>query len=297
MASNSCFYRTIKVPLEVITPISTGFTFPESADYALEQYSGAIALFGTIVKASASSAAVLENIRTPGNYDGGTRMSLLKLFRRCVSLICDTENTKKIAKISTKTIVDNYGHTFKPITALKAQFASLTDAQRYALAGMLAENDSRGQSGYMLTGMFFDWFEATFSGSYSISGPRGAGKDIQLSSVYPKFQGSFPCDFVVTDIQSKKVVAVGFARYDSTRGGAQSDDRTGGNANKVDKARAFCAETGGKIKIIFLSDGPGLVHSDTWEEACILDGNWDDNVRCTTLKLSPARITADWLSA
>lgn len=297
MPSNSCFYRTIKVPLEVITPISTGLRFPESADFALEQYSGAITLFGTIVKASASSAAVLQNIRTPGNYCGETRMSLLKLFRRCVSLICDTENTKKITKISTRTIVENYGHDFKAIELLKAQFNSLSDAQRYALAAMLAENDSRGQSGYMLTGMFFDWFEATFSGLYSIKGPRGAGKDIELSSVYPKFQGSFPCDFVVTHVKSNKVVAVGFARYDSTRGGAQSDDRTGGNANKVDKAKAFCAETGEKIKIIFLSDGPGLVHGDTWEEACILDGLWDGNVRCTTLKLSQERITANWLSS
>lgn len=74
-----------------------------------------------------------------------------------------------------------------------------------------------------------------------------------------------------------------------------SDDRTGGNANKVDKAKSFFAATGEKFKIVYLADGPGLCHKDTWQEACTLDGEWDDNVRVTTLKLAPARITTDWL--
>lgn len=297
MQNSLPFFRSIKTPLEVITPIATGMTFPESADLALELYSADIDLFVGIVAQSDSSAAVLKHIRTPGHYDSDTRMSLLKLFRRCVSLVCDTENTKKITKISTDTIVENYGNTFKPIAALKQQFSSLSIAQRYAIAALLSENDGRGQSGYVLTGHFFDWFETTFGGLFSIRGPRGAGKDIELSTVYPLFKGSYPCDFVVTDLQSDKVVAVGFARYDSTRGGSQSDDRTGGNSNKVEKAKAFFSKTGEKFKIVFLADGPGLGHKDTWEEACTLDGEWDDNVRVTTLKLASTRITADWLSS
>ena len=57
--------------------------------------------------------------------------------------------------------------------------------------------------------------------------------------MYPDFKGSFPCDFVIKRFGDAEVLAVGFARYDSTRGGAQSDDRTGGNANKVEKAKTF----------------------------------------------------------
>ena len=50
--------------------------------------------------------------------------------------------------------------------------------------------------------------------------------------------------------------AVGFARYDSTRGGAQSDDRTGGNTSKVYAIRDFCNDAQREIRVIFLADGP-----------------------------------------
>ena len=295
MPVSASYLRKIVDPHEVITPISTGMTFPESLKAALTTYSDDIKRFQDLVKGSSSSADLLDKVRTPSAFDSDTRMSLLKLFRRCVSLVCDTENTKKITKISTKSIVDNYGHTFKPIGTLKIQFAQLTSAQVAALAALLSENDNRGQSGYSLTGHFFAWFEDTFKSKFTIEGPRGAGKDIELNSVFPEFKGSYPCDFVIRQVSTKKPLAVGFARYDSTRGGSQSDDRTGGNANKVDKAKAFHTTTGKKFRIIFLADGPGLVHRDTWEEACTLDGDWNDNVRVTTLKLAPRRITEKWL--
>lgn len=291
------FFRDIKNPQEFVTAISTGLTFPESLNAAMSLYEKDILLFKGIVESSKSSAEVLERIRKPKEYSADTRMSLLKIFRRTVSLVCDTESTKKITKISTESIVKSYGDEFKPIKLLKLQFGAITKEQIAALAGLLAENDSRGQSGYSLTGLFFDWFEQSFENQYAIEGPRGAGKDIELRTIFPKFEGAYPCDFVITDIASKKVVAVGFARYDSTRGGSQSDDRTGGNANKIDKAREFHKATGDRFKIIFLADGPGLTHKDTWEEACAIDGCWDDAVRVTTLKLAPTRVTADWLAS
>ncbi|MBM7406898.1 hypothetical protein EDF69_002464 [Sphingomonas sp. JUb134] len=33
----------------------------------------------------------------------------------------------------------------------------------------------------------------------------------------------------------------------------------------------------------------------TWEEACNIDGEWDGNVRVTTLKLAKVRVTREWL--
>ena len=85
---------------------------------------------------------------------------------------------------------------------------------------------------------------------------------------------------------NNEIVAVGFSRYDSTRGGAQSDDRTGGNSLKVQKLKSYKICSGKIIKIIFLSDGPGLIHNDTWKETCMLADSWEDNVRVTTLKIS-----------
>ena len=237
---------------------------------------------------------MLEKIRTPRAYSAKTRMSMLKLFRRCVSLVCDTEMSKKVEKVPTRTLVDNYGHTFKPIEILRKQFNALTQDQITALAALLGEYDSRGKQGYSLTGEFFSWFEEAMEG-FSIEGPRGAGRDIELSTVFPDFTEKYPCDFIIRHEETKRVVAVGFARYDSTRGGAQSDDRTGGNSLKVEKARQYCERTGKAFKLLFVSDGPGLAHNDTWEEACTLDGQWDDRTRVATLSLASSRITPEWL--
>ena len=48
------------------------------------------------------------------------------------------------------------------------------------------------------------------------------------------------------------------------------------------------------IKVLFVSDGPGLAHRDTWEETLSLDESWDDNVRVTTLK-TLEEVTHNWL--
>jgi hypothetical protein len=288
------FLRTITDVSKIITPIDSTIRFPEILEVLIDKYSDAIETFCQLIRESDSSEDVLRKIRQ-ADRDADERMALLKMYRRCVSPVLDTETTKKIKKISTETLIEAYGMTFKPIAKLKSQFEDMSPEARFALAALIGEYDTRGQSGYELTGLFFDWFEEHFAGAYLIEGPRGAGRDIELSTIYPAFKGAFPCDFVVRRASDNEVVAIGFARYDSTRGGAQSDDRTGGNANKVEKAKAFDAVTPTKLKIIFLSDGPGLMHGDTWEEACQLDGQWDGRVRVVTLKLAAKRITPDWL--
>lgn len=288
------FLRTISDVSKIITPIDSTIRFPEVLDLLIEKYDNAIDVFCDLIRDSDTSADVLRKIRMP-ERDADERMALLKMYRRCVSPVLDTETTKKIKKIDNETLIEAYGETFKPIAKLKSQFGSLPKEYKYALAALVGEYDTRGQLGYQLTGAFFDWFESHFDGRYTIEGPRGAGRDVELSEIYPEYKGSFPCDFVIRRVSDKEVVAVGFARYDSTRGGAQSDDRTGGNANKVDKAKAFDKFTATRLKFIFLSDGPGLLHGDTWKEACDLDGQWDGRVRVATLKLAAERITPEWL--
>src|SRR5207248_3341189 len=130
----------------------------------------------------------------------------------------------------------------------------------------------------------------------TIEGPRGAGPDVELSTVIPGFRRTCPCDFVVRRCLDRSVVAVGFARYDSTRGGAQSDDRTGGNLGKVHMIREHCQRIRKPVRVLFLADGPGLAHGDTWREALNLDGIWGGNVRVTTLKLADQRVTLEWLT-
>lgn len=288
------FLANISDPHAVITPIESGLRFPEIMSVMRAKYEGSIREFAQLVITSASSAELLERIRNP-QIPGNRRMSLLKLFRRCVAGVLDTEMTKKITTVSTRSLVENYGSTFKPISKLKKQFRNLDDVFISVLAVAIGEYDNRGQQGYVLTGQFFDWFEAKFAGKLIIEGPRGAGRDVELCSVIPAFPGSCPCDFVIRDNSNLSVIAVGFARYDSTRGGAQSDDRTGGNSAKVYMIRDYCVPPILPLRIVFLAEGPGLAHRDTWSEAVKLDGSWNDNVRVTTLKLAERRITLKWL--
>lgn len=297
MEGAGSFLAGILNPTSVVTPIPNGVWFPESLEMAKGKYAADIALFIELVGDAHSSADLLERIRS-GDHGAKTRMSLLKLYRRCVSLILDTETTSKITKFKTEDLIRAYGSAFfKPIHTLKRQFNSPDPEIVACLAALLAENDFRGQQGYQLTEQFFDWFEAQFP-ELVIRGPRRAGRDVELRSIFPEYSGNFPCDFVIgRKGKGGNVLAIGFARYDSTRGGSQSDDRTSGNANKVGRAQAFCEATGHRFKMIFLADGPGLVHRDTWEEACALDDSWNGNVLVTTLKLAPRRITRDWLLA
>ena len=290
------FLQTISDVGKIITPIDSTVRFPEILEILIDKYDNSIDVFCKLIEDSNSSDEILEKIRTSG-WSADERMALLKMFRRCISPVLDTETTKKIKKISTSSLIETYGQTFKPIAKLKKQFLSMPKEYKYALAALIGEYDTRGQLGYQLTGAFFDWFEYRFPNHFLIEGPRGAGKDIELSEIFPDFNGAFPCDFVIRSIFTKKVLAIGFARYDSTRGGAQSDDRTGGNSNKVEKIKSFDKVCQTKIKLIFLSDGPGLMHRDTWEEACILDGQLDGRVRVVTLKLADERITKEWLES
>ena len=216
--SSASFLCTITDPHLVITAIESGLRFPEVIPVMCEKYEGAIRQFSELVSVSTSAGDLLDRIRTP-RIPGGQRMALLKIFRRCVSGVCDTEATKKIRTITTRSLVDNYGSSFKPITKIKEQFADLNEVFISVLSVSLGEYDKRGQQGYVLTGQFFDWFEEQFKDHLTIEGPRGAGRDVEISTVMPEFEGSCPCDFVIRECLDRRVVAVGFARYDSTRGG------------------------------------------------------------------------------
>lgn len=293
MNNNLSFLCSINNPESIITAINSSPTFPEFLKRRNDKYNDSIELFRTLVLQATSSAHLLYLIRD-NIFNAEQRMSLLKIFRRAVSPVIDTEKSKKI-RIPTSLFVENYGHTFKDIAMLKHQFYYLKDSEKCALAALLGEYDDRGKQGYILTDLFFAWFESRFANIFTIEGPRGAGNDIQLNTVFPDFKGNFPCDFIIRDARSAEVMAIGFARYDSTRGGSQSDDRTGGNNDKVLKGDAFKASYQKKFKTLFLSDGPGLTHKDTWEESCLLDGVSNDHVRVSTLKLADTRITEEWL--
>lgn len=289
---NGYLLSKVTDPLSVITAIDNKVKFPESTcAITIDYYINMVNFFRSLVFNVNSNYELLNMIRI--NSNSKDRITLLKIFRRVVSPILDTESSKKINTISTQSLINAYGESFKDFNLLRDQMKSITECEIKILANLLAEYDGRGASGYELTRLFFNWFVTKFP-FLKINGPIGAGKDIEFRDVFNDFHEKLPCDFVIYD-QNLNPIAVGFARYDSTRGGSQSDDRTSGNTLKVEKISGFCDQNGIDLKIIFLSDGPGLSHRDTWYETVQLDHRWGGRVRVTTLKTLDYVVTREWL--
>jgi len=153
----------------------------------------------------------------------------------------------------------------------------------------------RGKKGYDLTERFFTLFRSQFP-NIPISGPERAGKDILMSSIFRDYpRPNRPVDFVIHSADRSEVLAIGLARYDSDRGGAQEDDRTGGYKSCADEILSYAREHGLKTKLIFINDGPGLLLGSMWDDYAFLESSWPGKILVLTLRMVPVRLTSDWL--
>lgn len=221
------------------------------------------------------------------------RVQLCRVFRKYVSPETPVEMLK--VKSKAKAICEQFGKSFRAIQEVQAAFLSrpLPDE---ALCAVLWEYKSRGQKGYDLTERFFDLFRSHFP-DLSIKGPERAGKDIRMGEVFQKDYPNpdRPVDFVVYDKDEKNVVAIGLARYDSDRGGAQEDDRTGGYRNCANEILTYSRQQNLNTKLIFVNDGPGLLLGSMWNDYVALEESWPDKIKVVTLRMIRERITLDWL--
>jgi hypothetical protein len=227
---------------------------------------------------------------------GDIRIQLLRLFRKYVSPMTSVEMIKTRSK--TDRIIRDFGSTFRGLELVKTKLATrqLPDE---ALAAVLWEHHDRGTPGYVLTAHFFELFEQLYGTEYEIQGPREAGRDIALQEFLPKFHKQIPADFVITRRHDHKPLVIGFAHYDSDRGGSQEDDRTGGNQDKVEKIMAYASRRRVPLQVLFVNDGPGLLLGSMWDDYARLekDNIVDDELRVmvVTLKMVQARLTREWL--
>lgn len=269
--------------------LATGEYYPDILPEACELYKPVLVLFGQVVKRSESSTALFRNICEV--TETWMRIQLARVFRKYVSPALSVEMLKK--KSQAEEICDKFGREFRPIHEVQRAFSSRPVPDE-ALCALLWEYRERGKKGYDLTERFFGVIRGQLPG-YSIEGPERAGKDVLLGSVwadYPK--PDRPADFVIR--RGKNVVAVGFARYDSDRGGAQEDDRTGGYRDCANEILTFArrnALTG--LKVIFLNDGPGLLLGSMWSDYAALEASGKGRIRVVTLRMVPERLTREWL--
>ena len=272
-----------------LTVLETEF-YPDSLDVARPLYESVLKRFEELVNDSCTSPDLLRAIsREPAKI----RIQLQRIFRKYVSTGTPVEMLKRKSKL--EEIIRDFGAPFRPIEIVRQKIASRPRPDD-AIIALLYEYRDRGQKGYELTGLFFAWFAEKFGEDYTIIGPEGAGRDVMLDEVLTDYQYKTPADFLISKPDGTPL-AVGFARYDSDRGGAQEDDRTGGNRDKVTEIRAYAQLHGVPLKVIFLNDGPGLLLGSMWRDYAALEAYGQGDVLVSTLKILDDRLTREWLES
>ncbi|MEA3310646.1 MAG: bstEII [candidate division WOR-3 bacterium] len=268
--------------------LSTGEYYPDILEEACQLYKPVIVMFGQILKSSASSTEFFMKIA--GVENSWMRVQLARVFRKYVSPETPVEMLRRKSKA--QEICDRFGGKFRPIYEVQAAYNSRPIPDE-ALCAILWEYKDRGKKGYDLTERFFDIFQTHFP-NLEIKGPKRAGKDIRMGEVFKNYPNTNrPVDFVITENQ--EILAIGFSRYDSDRGGAQEDDRTGGYKNCADEILNYATQHNLRTKVIFVNDGPGLLLGSMWNDYASLENSWPGRIIVVTLRMVPERLNIEWL--
>lgn len=272
--------------------LANGEYYPDILEDACRLYQPILEMFGQLVKTSESSTRLflrISEVRQPW-----MRIQLARVFRKYVSPQTPVEMLKK--KTKAPEICDQFGKGFRPIQEVQIAFESRPMPDE-ALCAILWEYKDRGKKGYDLTERFFELFHSRFP-KLVIEGPKRAGQDVRMNTVFADYPNpQRPVDFVIFGADKEEVLAIGLARYDSDRGGAQEDDRTGGYQSCADEFLNYVAEHKLKTKIIFVNDGPGLLLGSMWNDYVKLENSWPGQIMVVTLRMLPERITLNWLCA
>ena len=268
--------------------LSSGEYYPDILQDACELYKPVLVLFGQLMKSSESSIRFFLDISEIA--DGWMRIQLARVFRKYVSPETPVEMLKK--KTKAREICEQFGQGFRPIQEVQKAFDSRPIPDE-ALCALLWEYKDRGKKGYDLTEKFFNLFRLNFS-DLEIIGPERAGRDILMKDVFDDYPNpNRPIDFVVKT--GETILAIGLARYDGDRGGAQEDDRTGGYSNCANEFLSYANFKDIKTKIVFINDGPGLLLGSMWNDYAKLEQSWQGKIMVLTLRMVTERLTLEWL--
>lgn len=269
--------------------LASGEFYPDILVDACNLYRPVLELFGQLLKSSESSEKLF--LQTVEINQPWMRVQLARVFRKYVSPNTPVEMLKQ--KRKAEWICKEFGKGFRPIVEVQKAFLSRPMPDE-ALCAVLWEYKDRGQKGYDMTEKMFELLRSKFP-EFEILGPERAGRDILLGEVFEDYtKPDRPADFIIKD--GKNILAVGFARYDSDRGGAQEDDRTGGYSNASRELLDYAIGKDLRTKIIFVNDGPGLLLGSMWDDYSYIEEASDD-IKVVTLRMITERITLEWLKS
>lgn len=268
--------------------LANGEYYPDILPLACELYKPVLVMFGHLLKGAHSSTDLFMAISQV--KEQWMRVQLSRVFKKYASPETPVEMLKK--KTAAAKICQQFGPGFRAIVEVQQKF-ELRPVPDEALCAVLWEYKDRGKKGYDLTERMFSILRDKLP-DFELIGPERAGKDVLLGTVFKDYtKPDRPVDFVI--FKNKRPVAVGLARYDSDRGGAQEDDRTGQYRDCAQEILNFASRKRMNIKVIFVNDGPGLLLGSMWDDYAYIEKSWPGKVKVVTLRMVPDRITSRWL--
>jgi len=269
--------------------LATGEYYPDILPLACELYKPVLVMFGHLLQGAHSSADLFMAIAEV--KEQWMRVQLSRVFKKYVSPETPVEMLKK--KSAAPQICKQFGARFRKIAEVQQRFKKRPMPDE-ALCAVLWEYKDRGKKGYDLTERMFTILRDKLP-AFALTGPERAGKDVLLGEVFKDYpKPDRPVDFVI--YRGDRPVAVGLARYDSDRGGAQEDDRTGQYRDCAQEILGYAKKKGLNIKVVFVNDGPGLLLGSMWDDYAYLEKKWRGKVKVVTLRMLPERVTANWLT-
>lgn len=270
--------------------LAGGEYYPDILKDACLLYKPVLVLFGQLVKSSESSSRLFLEIADVS--EPWMRVQLLRVFKRYVCPVLPVEMTKRKTKAAD--FEKEFSNKFRPINKVQKAFNS-RPLRDEVICALLWEYKDRGKKGYDLTERFFEFFRSNFR-ELQIIGPERAGRDLLMKEIFKNYPNpTRPIDFVIKD--KNKILAIGLARYDSDRGGAQEDDRTGGYSNCANEFLGYTKKNKIDTKLIFVNDGPGLLLGSMWNDYSTLEKSWKGKIMVLTLRMVSERITKEWLNS
>jgi hypothetical protein len=284
-------FKDYKAEAAAWITLASGEYYPDVLPDACLLYQPVLVEFGRIVKASHSSENLFLTIMESQNQ--WMRTQLCRVFKKYVSPQTPVEMLKIKSKAAK--ICEEFGEGFRNVVEVQQRFEARPMPDE-ALCAILWEYKDRGKKGYDLTERLFDLIRGQHP-DLVITGPERAGKDVLMGSIFKDYtKPDRPVDFVIS--KGKEILAIGLARYDSDRGGAQEDDRTGQYREVAQEIIAYAnGHDMPHIKVIFVNDGPGLLLGSMWNDYTYIEEQWNGRVKVVTLRMIPDRITTDWLGA
>jgi hypothetical protein len=273
--------------------LARGRYYPDYLEDAIKFYTPYLEMFGELVATSISSEQLFREIMAL--KEPGARVQLARIFRKYASPETPVEMLKK--KTQAEQVIKQFGSGFRPVQEVQRAFSQRSIPDE-TLSALLWEYKDRGSKGYDQTEQFFLLFRSQFP-NLLLRGPERAGADVLLEKTFINYPKKRPVDFVIfkDDIfeTQENILAVGLARYDSDRGGAQEDDRIGGYRDCADEILNFAQKQNLSVKVIFLNDGPGLLLGTMWNDYAQLEQRWPGKIMVLTLRMVPERLTLEWL--